>query len=247
MIKVSWETQGLIRKLQDLSTKGIRYAVSMAMTWTAKDAAEAFKQEMAEKLDRPTPLTLRAARFIPATKDRTSYDVFVQDEASKGNPPSKYLKPLIQGGYRANKRAERQLRAKGILPGGWQMEPGADMPTDQYGNLRGGGARYVQILSALKAFRENGYMANRTARSAKRNTAQRDYFVLWSIKDKTPLGIYTRKGKRGVAQVFKFVPKRARYNKILDFKGTVERTFHQVFEKHFREGLQRMIIKVSKW
>jgi hypothetical protein len=247
MIKISWETQGLIKKLEDLSTKGIKYAVSMALTWAAQDARDTAQRELNEKIDRPTPLTRRAVRLQKIEKGSTERWVYIQDEASKGNPPSKYLKALLLGGYRANKRSERQLRVKGILPPGWQMEPGADMPQDQYGNLQGGGGRYTQILSALKSFQENGYQANRTARSAKRNKAQRDYFVLWSIKTRTPIGIYTRKGTQDIPQIFKFVPKRARYNKILDFKGTVERTFHQVFEKHFREGLQRMIIKVSKW
>jgi len=121
------------------------------------------------------------------------------------------------------------------------------MPTDKYGNLAGGGPRYVQILSALRAFRENGYSANRTARSAKKNPKPRDYFVLFSIKTKTPLGIYTRKGRRGVIQIFKFVPKRARYNKTLDFKGTIDRTFREVFDKHLREGLRRMIEKAKTW
>lgn len=247
MIKLEWDTKWMMQRLQALSTRGIRYAVSMAMTWTARDAAAEFGRELNEKLDRPNPLTQRASRFRPATKDRTEYDVFIQDEAGKGTPPSKYLKALVTGGYRANKRSERMLRSKGILPPGWQLEPGADMPTDKYGNLQGGGARYVQILSALRAFRENGYQANQTPRSARRNPSRREYFVLWSLKDKTPTGIYTRKGKRGVAQVFKLVPKRARYNKILDFRGTIDRVFHAVFQKHLREGLMRMIEKAKSW
>jgi hypothetical protein len=248
MIGLSWETNALVAKLKAIREKGVKYALSMAMTWTAKDASEAFAKEILEKVDRPTPMTQRASRYKPATKDRTEYDVFVQDEASKGNPPSKYLKAMVEGGYRANKRVETLLRAKNILPGGWQIQPGEDAPLDQYGNLKGGGAKYVQIISALKAFREAGHMMNRTAASAKRNAkTQRDYFVLYSIKTKTPLGVYTRKGKRGVSQILKFTPKRAKYTQRLPFKETIQKTFSAVFEWNFRKGLRAMLEKVKSW
>lgn len=247
MIKLTVETEGLMNQLKAIREKGIVYAVSMAMTWTAKAAADAFKKDLT-KLDRPTPFTQNASRYKPATKDRTEYDVFIQDEASKGVPPSKYLKALVQGGYRANKKTERALRSKGILPPGWQIEPGEDAKLDAYGNLQGGGGRYVQILSALKAMGEQGYTANRTAASAKRNArTQRDYFVLYSLKTKTPLGIYTRKGKRDVAQILKFVPKRAKYSQTLHFAETIAKSFNENFDKYFKEGLQRMLIKVRSW
>lgn len=246
MIGLHWETEKLLHRLGRLRLKAIPYAVAMAMTWTAQAAAKAFRGELAEKLDNPTPLTLGAARFRPANKAKTEYDVYVRDEASKGNPPSKYLLALIKGGYRRNKGTENALRRKGILPPGWQVQPGEDAPLNQYGNLSGG--KYVQILSALKAMRETGYTANRTARSQQRRAKSLvDYFVLYSIKTKTPTGVYTRKGKRGVAQILAFTPKRAKYEKLLDFVGVVNRTFRATFDGHFREGLRRMIDKVKSW
>lgn len=250
MIGLSVETKGLLDKLEKIRGKGIKYAVSMAVTWSAQSCAEAFKKLLVDQLDRPTPLTQRASRFKPATKDRTEYDVFVQDEASKGTPPSKFLKALIQGGYRANKRSENLLRAKGILPPGWQIQPGEDAPKDAYGNLRGGGGRYVQILSGLKAFQERGHMMNRTATSQKRRaTSLRDYFVLYDMKTKTPSGVYTRKGRGGrdLEQLLKFTPKRAKYAKLLPFKETVERVYRQVFEGNFQKGLRTMLEKVKSW
>lgn len=250
MIGLSVETKALLDKLEAIRAKGIKYAVSMAMTWSAKACAEAFTVELWRKLDRPNPLTARSSRFRPANKDRTDYDVFIQDEASKGVPPSKYLKALVGGGYRANKRSENLLRAKNILPPGWQIEPGEDAPQDQYGNLRGGGAKYVQILSALQAFQERGHMMNRTAQSQKRRaTSLRDYFVLYSTQTKTPLGVYTRKGRGGrdIAQILKFVPKRAKYPQLLKFAEVVERTFHQVFDENFARGLRIMLLKVKGW
>lgn len=248
MIGIRIETKRLMDQLAEIRSKGIVYAVSMAMTWTAKAAQEAFASRIKSGVDNPTPLTQRASRYKPATKDRTQYDVYIQDEASKGVPPSKYLRALVSGGYRANKRSETLLRAKNILPPGWQVEPGVDAQLDQYGNLRGGGARYVQILSQLQAFQERGALMNATARSAKKAPAnRREYFVLYNLKTKTPTGVYTRAGKRGVKQILSFTPKRARYRAVLPFAETIRRVFGATFENNLQEGFKRMLAKVKSW
>lgn len=250
MIGLSIDTQKLLHRLERLRLKAIPYAVAMAMTWTAKAAAEAFAKQLGDKLDRPTPFTLRSARFRPANKEKTEFDVYIQDEASKGVPPAKYLLALVRGGYRKNKATENLLRRAGILPGGWQVQPGADAPLDGYGNLQGGGGRYTAILSALKAHRETGFTMNRTAASAKRNAkTQRDYFVLYSLKTKTPTGVYTRTGRGGssIKQILAFTPKRSKYPKMLDFRETIGRAFRETFDRNFREGLRRMLDKVKSW
>jgi hypothetical protein len=254
MIWLGWEARGLMEKLKNIRAKGLKYAANMAVQWTAKDARVAVQAEIDEKVDRPTPLTKRAARTMPVPESKGAEAwVYIQDEASKGTPPSKYLRAMFTGGYRANKRSENLLRAKNILPPGWQIEPGDDAPLDQYGNLRGGGARMVQILSGLKAFREIGHQMNRTnasmARAAASKRPQAEFFVLYSVKTKTPLGVYTRKGRgqKQVAQILKFTPKRARYAKTLNFKETIDRVFHERFEIHFQEALRRMIAKVKSW
>jgi hypothetical protein len=248
VITLEVETKRLMDRLEAVRSKGIVYAVSMAMTWTAKAAQQAFAEVIKSNLDRPTPLTQRASRYKPANKNRTEYDVYVQDEASKGVPPVKYLRALVSGGYRANKRSENLLRAKGILPPGWQVQPGADAKRDAYGNLQGGGGRYVQILSQLKAFQERGHMMNATARSTKKAPATRaEYFVLYSLKTKTPLGVYTRRGRRGLAQILAFTPRRAKYQAQLPFVETIQKVYKNVFQKNLKEGLERMLIKVQSW
>ena len=254
MIWLGWEARGLMEKLRSIKASGLKYAVNMAIQWTAGDARKAVQAEIDAKIDRPTPLTKRASRTmaVPGTKGAEAW-VYIQDEASKGTPPSKYLRALVTGGYRANKRSENLLRAKNILPAGWQIEPGDDAPLNQYGNLRGGGGRMVQILSGLQAFRNVGHNMNRTnasmARAAVSGRPKAEFFVLYSTKTKTPLGVYTRKGKRTdrVAQILKFTPKRARYAKTLNFKETIDRVFHERFEIHFQEALRRMITKVKSW
>ena len=89
-------------------------------------------------------------------------------------------------------------------------------------------------------------MMNRTSRSqTKRASVQKEFFILFSVKTKTPEGIYTRKGKRDVAQLFKMVPKRAKYQRILPFRKTIEKVWYGSFERYFKQALVRMIGKAS--
>ena len=250
VIQLTIETKALLDKLNAIRAKGIKYAVSMAMTWTAKDASEAFAKEMQEKLDRPMPQTLKASRFKPATADKTEYDVYVQDQGSGLAPPSAYLQAEITGGYRKNKGIENLLRSRNILPPGWQVELGDDAPKDQYGNLTGGGGKYQQIALGLSAYTEeraNAIQAARLKRNPNMAVSKKEYFVLYSLKTKTPTGVYTRKGKRGVAQLLKFTPKRAKYTQRLPFKETIQRTFTAVFDGNFKKGLEAMLEKVKSW
>lgn len=249
MIQISVETKALLDKLKAMHEKGIKYAVSMAMTWTAKDASAAFAKELKDTLDRPTPQTQKASRYKPASADKASYDVYVQDQAP-GHAPTQYLRALVTGGYRKNKGIENLLRAKGVLPPGWQVQPGDDAPLDAYGNLRGGGGKYQQIalgLGAYSAERASAIQAARVKRNPNMAASKREYFVLYSMKTRTPTGIYTRKGKRKVAQILKFTPKRARYTQRLPFAATIGRVFHAVFEGHLRKGLEVMLEKVKSW
>lgn len=250
MITLTWETKALLAKLEAIRKKGIKYALSMAMTWTAKDASGAVKEKIKENFDQPRPQTVAASRFKPATKDKTEYDVYVQDQGAGLAAPSDYLQPEVTGGYRKNKGFENRLRAANILPPGWQVEPGDDFPRDQYGNMRGGGGKYQEIALGLSAYTADRAQAIQAARQKKNKhmaVSKREYFVLYSLKTKTPLGVYTRKGKRGVAQILKFTPKRAKYKQRLPFKETIQRTFATVFDGYFRKGLEIMLEKVKSW
>jgi hypothetical protein len=259
MIQLSVETKGLMNQLTELRAKGLKYAVATAMTRTAVAAKKAFDQLIQAKVDRPRPMTKGATRYKASSKDRIEYLVYIKgddwDTGPRGKEvnPNQYLRALILGGYRANKKSEMLLRANGVLPPGWQLQPGDDAPLDAYGNIPG--SKYVQMLSYMKAFKERGFTMNRNtsgkthrnqARDKKRPQTLTPYFVLYSLKTKTPTGIYTRQGKQ-VRQFLKFVPKRAKYTKLLDFKDTIDATFKAVFEGHFREALEAMIIKVKSW
>lgn len=62
----------------------------------------------------------------------------------------KYLSPQIEGGSRRQKRFERLLSRKGILPPGWFALPGKGAKLDAAGNLPG--SLIVKLLAYLQAF-----------------------------------------------------------------------------------------------
>lgn len=245
MIDISLDTKDLLKKLEALQGgKGVKYAVSMAITWTAKDAREAVMDNLALSLDRPKAQTIRSTRYSPASKDKTQYDVFIQDKGA-GATPHKYLEALERGGKRKLKASERRLQAMGILPAGWSTVVGDNAPKDAYGNLQGGGGRYTSILSGLGAFTGKAAQQNRTDKSTKRRAkSMRNYFVLW--KQGIAQGIFERRGSLLITWL-KFVHRMGTYQKQLAFRPTIEGVWDRRFEINFREGLQRMLIKVSKW
>lgn len=109
---------------------------------------------------------------------------------AKGTPPSKYLTET-RGGRRGQSRSEKVLARAGLLePGeGWIPAPG--VPLNRYGNVRA--SLIGQILSAIKAFGEQGFQANITKRSARRREQQ--YFFARG-SDHLERGIYQRAGSR---------------------------------------------------
>lgn len=166
----------IIRNTKDLAHKQIPFATARALTETAKVVKKAEEREIKSVFDRPTPYTQRSIYYKSANKKTLQAKVWLKDDTSKGTPATKYLGPQIQGGQRPVKRFERALQRAGYLPQGWFAVPGAGAKMDRYGNMSRG--QIVQILSALKSFGEQGYLANRTKDSAKRSRNQPEFFAI---------------------------------------------------------------------
>jgi hypothetical protein len=175
-INISSDIDKLTGSLTDMARKQIPYATARALTETAKLVKKAEEREIIRVFDRPTPYTQRSIYFKPANKHTLSARVWLKDDTSKGTPATKYLSPQIYGGQRTTKRFERALQRAGYLPAGWYAVPGAGAKMDRYGNMAS--SQIVQILSGLKAFGEEGYLANRTAASAKRKRNQAEFFAI---------------------------------------------------------------------
>lgn len=168
LVEIKLDPREVLGALTAAQERQVPYALARAMTAVAKDAQLELKRIMPLVFDRPTPFTIQGVRIIPARKVDRSIVAFVylRDEASKGTPPAKYLRAEVEGGPRRDKRSERALKWKGLMPAGSQAVPSRFAPLDAYGNLRGSYITY--LLSRLRALPETGYSANETTTSKAR-------------------------------------------------------------------------------
>jgi hypothetical protein len=206
------------------------------------------KRYVNKVFDRPTKWTenatevLKSSRSAKSTRNMKAI-VKLKATAFKAVGATQYLKAQAMGGVRADKRSEKLMRDKGILPSGYQT---IVMPKyqDRHGNIRG--SLVVKILSYLRSFSEQGYNMNRPYIPEGKNgitkaaikASQRTeaaiaknadkYFVLTNRKTGKKIGIFERKGRAtknnplgNIEPVLMFVPT-PRYTKRYDLPGQVE-------------------------
>jgi hypothetical protein len=194
-------------KAFEAAQKAAGFAEVVALTRTARAAAAFESQEAARVFDRPTPFTLNAFYWRPATPDRKTFEVGVKDSAFKGTPASKYLRAEIMGGNRRPKRSENALASlslnatSGNRAGFWV--PGAGVKLDAYGNVPGGTIK--RILADLRVAGDQ----SRTTRSRARNKRYRGerYFVPTATSGLKPGVWVERAGKIAPALIFIAMPR----------------------------------------
>ena len=216
--------------------KQIPFALSRALNDVAIEVKKAEQIEMSKVFDNPTPYTLNSIFFKKATKQKLEVQIIVRNEAAKGTAPVKYLEPQIFGGSRRAKSSELQLREKGLIDNDMFWAPGSGARLNQYGNISPG--LIVQILSALKAFREVGYDANYTEASVKRNkkSLAGNIFVIKEWGKALYPGVYQRT-KKGVKPLLIFL-KNPQYKERFDFFKVGEEVYDKEFENKFNEAIQ---------
>lgn len=250
MIKFGLQTKGVekaLAMLEVVAPKQIPFIVAVAMTETARDVEFVVKRAIQTDVDRPKPYTINSLTSTRATKQKLEAVVAWRDSLSrdsitgfaseKGTQGGKYLRPIAEGGSRPLKRSESALRRQGLLPVGYYLVPGRDAKLDSYGNVPG--SVYTQMLSALRAFSEKGYVANRTAKSQ----AKRSLPLWFAIKpgDKTRLapGIYKRKGtKRELIFAMVRTPK---YHVSFPFEGISRRTALERLPIQFNKAIDKAL------
>jgi hypothetical protein len=241
---MSVDVREAVAALSALSTAGqkqVRFATRVALTRTAKAAAEAEVREMRDVFRSPTPYTLNSVYVRPATTSRLEAEVKLKDDATKAVPASKFLAAQVSGGQRELKRFERALTATGVMPVGYRAVPGRGAKLDAYGNMSRG--QIVQILAFFRAFPEMGYKANMTdkgkarlARGSKR--VQGFAYFVGAPGDRLPLGVYQRisfHGGTAVRPVLLFV-RSAVYQPVFDFQYVVEQTVKTEFAGEFAKA-----------
>ena len=240
-ISVRSNTDEIVRQMRAFGSREIPFATARALTWTAKDAQAAEVEELPKVFDKPTRYTLRSIYIVPATKAKLSARVWIKDERAQGNgglPAAKYLEPEIKGGPRGHKSFEKRLIRQGLMPSDMYAVPGARVPLDAFGNVRG--SLIEKILSVLGAAEQfAGVTANQTAGTrakAIRRGRHKDYFVGRPGNGSGPLGVWERIKGGGARPILIFV-RSPNYKPRFDFYGVANRTADRRFPINMRRSL----------
>lgn len=249
LLKIEVDADDMLgRQFSAIERDNLPFAIVQASNKTAFEVREAWKREAMRLFDRPSPLTVNAALYTKATKQRLYAEIFLRDEASKGTPPARYLAAQVLGGPRRPKAFERLLMSAELMPRDSFAVPGRGAQLDQYGNVGSGQIR--KILSQLRAGLDAGYTSNETdAGRARRLKRQRtrggggSYFALPQRRGRLPAGIYERIESAfgtGVRSVFIFV-RSAVYNRRYDIFGTAEKTWARLMPFFFERELEKAV------
>lgn len=233
------------------SERRLNAAAATALTRVVVDVHKAERAELARAIDRPTPHTIAAMRYVPASAAKpeawVGFDVqrvtdirgqtlsFTRGET----PASRYMLPQVAGGNRVAKRFERLLQAAGLLPAGWFAVPGAGARLDAYGNVSRG--QVIQVLSQLRITGTAGYTRNMSDDARKQIAAQRKaggrFFVVRPGGRVAP-GVYQREFTgRNITPIFIFVSK-ATYRARFDFYGVARRVVADRLPVHWRQAIE---------
>lgn len=235
MIRI--EAKGLHERLDmlnDFERNQMPFAVALALTQTAKHVEQRLISEMRTVFDRPTRWTLNSLRVFPATKQKLVARVWMKDEADGGGiPPTRWLTPHVYSGGREDKRSEKLLRAKGILPDGKYIVPGRDAKLDSFGNI--GRGQIQKIMSGLGA-QQDTYANSTKSRRSVGNLKR--FFVM--RRGREAIGIAERTSKSNIKMVLAFVS-RPGYRKDFDFFGIADREAEGQLPIQFELALARAL------
>lgn len=214
--KLDIDSVPLAREISDIQRKQIPFALVLAQTRLAANRIKpGMLSVMAQRLDRPTPTTMRSLFARAATKSRGA-QVWFKDSWTTGIPADAYLQQAVQGGARPHKRFEKSLIAQGLMKAGQYAVPNPGL-LNQYGNVsRGVMTRILSGVGAAEGGR--GYQANATGskRSQRKGNAER-YFV-GTVGDES--GVWERKASAfgdGVKPVFLYTDGAPQYRVIFPF------------------------------
>ncbi len=110
-----------VKKAFKQDAKQHRYAASLALTRTARQAADDQKAQAEKELDRPTPFTKRGFRYRKATKAKLQSAVYIAPIQAE------YLFWAVEGGRRPGRSKKGEALPVGIrmnkygnIPGRWK-------------------------------------------------------------------------------------------------------------------------------
>ena len=202
---------------------------SKAINATAFQCYKELKKEMMSGLDRPTPYTMSNLWVTQGDKANPVATLWYKGWADK------YLRPLVKGGGRPQKRSEQQLQRSGAMGAYRYYTPGRNAPLNSYGNINPGSL--VKILSQTKSLWET--KMNVSKKSKRRISAQSGYyFAIPRKKGNLMPGIYQKTSETTITRILMFVDNVV-YRKIL--------YFYEIVNKITKENLEKNIQDAIKW
>ena len=245
--------------------KQLPFVISKALNETGFLVIKDLKTEMTNVFDNPSPFALRSTRFQKSTKTKLSFEIGLQDFAGRGTRDqlslstsgssrgsqtagNKFLYPQIYGGTRNARSSERRFREIGVMNANQFWVKGEGARLNKYGDIAPG--QIIQILSALKAFRDSGYDSNYNPKSNRKtkNPLAEKLLVIKDYKNKGKLypGVYELTNpvisKTGKVRYTNLKPlliflQNPQYKKRYDFFGVGQRSFDKYFEDKLNEAM----------
>lgn len=126
----------LIKKLNKQQRQQVPFATSQALNDTAFKVQTALKVQASQKLDRPTPYTLRGFRYKRSTKRNLNARVFINDIQYE------YLRYQIEGGTRRPHKGT-------ALPVNIRLNKYGNIPKRRAGIIRGKPNRFVATINGI--------------------------------------------------------------------------------------------------
>jgi len=160
-IDVSADFKRLSDDLRGLARDQLPYATALALNGLARRSVAAERQAMQEKLDRPTPFTLRGVAFLRARKDFAAATVFIMDQQAR------YLAPEIEGGTQVLSKSRAIL-----LPLGIKLDSYGNIPRGALQRLKGRSDIFIGSVTFKKTGQTISGVWQRPKVGARRNAGR---------------------------------------------------------------------------
>jgi hypothetical protein len=210
-LSITVDTSALERRLPHLQRE-ITRAIADGLTDGAREVEHAVQHEIRDSVDRPRPFTERATYLVAAKPSRLTAEVGLK------RIQAGYLRPLILGGSRGQKRSEERL-------GGRYYVPGPGVPVDRYGNVSRG-----TLTAILRAARKGG--------------KYRGGSIVVGVPPGTDreAGVWL-KTKRDFRPLLLIVDSAPSYQPTVDFYGVADRTARRVVGDRIRARVRAAVAR----
>jgi len=242
LVRIAVDADNMLgRQFSELERQNLGFAVMQACNATAFEIRQSWARSAGRIFDRPTTMTLRAAQYRKATRQKLYAEIYLRDEASNGTPPAKYLQAQVDGGQRRKKGFEVLLQQKGAMPAGMFAVAGKGTQLDRFGNVKAG--QVSKILSQLGA-RQDGYQNETDASRGRRRSRGRrggEYFALQQRRGRLVPGVYERIDTgfgSAVRSVFIFT-QGARYRPRYNIFALAQREWNRLMPFFFNRELEK--------